>query len=347
MAYSYYRPFTTDHTQAGASDLTDFPVAVIGTFAWLATVANGGDLQNGNDRDWFSNNTLSADLDWENVAYNAITGYVEDFVRMPTYHHAADDTIYMGHGDAAVTAFQGNVTATWNSTYDAVYHFGASGGSLVLTDSTSNGRTLTNNGGVTLGTGKVGVSGATTASGKYLSRATDFNYTTQDFSFSFWMLGGDYSGGPFPLYRGAFASQGYLIRAFDNGPGVGGLLYNQNRSGDTDQLSFGNVSTLTWYHIAVTRSGGSTRIFLNGALTDSTTGGHNIVSSSTDLQLGGNAVGRDFPGFIDELRFATVQWSDAQVLTEYNNQNAPGTFIAPGSRVSLGSSPALNQGAYY
>src|SRR5712692_7482054 len=49
--YSYERTITIDHTKVPNSDQTDFPVLVSGTYSYLATVGNGGKVQNANGYD--------------------------------------------------------------------------------------------------------------------------------------------------------------------------------------------------------------------------------------------------------------------------------------------------------
>ena len=44
--YSYRRAITISHTKVPTTDQTDFPVLVSGTFSYLATTANGGNVTN-------------------------------------------------------------------------------------------------------------------------------------------------------------------------------------------------------------------------------------------------------------------------------------------------------------
>src|SRR5687768_9845668 len=44
--YSYRRTITIDRTKVPNTDQTNFPMLITGTFSYLATAANGGNVQN-------------------------------------------------------------------------------------------------------------------------------------------------------------------------------------------------------------------------------------------------------------------------------------------------------------
>ena len=51
LGYSYQRAITIDHTRVPNTDLANFPLLISGTYVWLATTANGGQVQNPNGYD--------------------------------------------------------------------------------------------------------------------------------------------------------------------------------------------------------------------------------------------------------------------------------------------------------
>ena len=135
---------------AGGSQ-TDFPMLISGTYPYLATVANGGKIQNvdgsGRPTDLtFSLDSLGLDLtSWEIEAYNSATGAIIAWVLMPAISSTYGAQVFMNYGNASVTTFQGGaVGAVWSpSDHQAVLHM-EDGSSLSVTDSSGNG----NNGSV-------------------------------------------------------------------------------------------------------------------------------------------------------------------------------------------------------
>jgi|SRR5215472_7726068 len=117
-----------------------------GAYAWLATVGNGGSVQNTNGYDiWFSTDGLGKNLlPFERVKYVPTTGACEFWVQIPTINSAGPNTvIYINYGDSTVTSDKQNRTAVWDSHYKAVWHFG-DGTTLDLTDSTANHNNMAN-----------------------------------------------------------------------------------------------------------------------------------------------------------------------------------------------------------
>src|SRR5258708_19902189 len=49
--YNYRRPVVIDHNKVPRTDQANFPVLISGTYSYLATVANGGKVQNTNGWD--------------------------------------------------------------------------------------------------------------------------------------------------------------------------------------------------------------------------------------------------------------------------------------------------------
>ena len=76
--------------------------------------------------------------------------------------------------------------------------------------------------------------------------------------------------------------------------------------GNTSQANGGTLSTGTWYHVAVARSGGSTKLFLDGTQVGSTYTDGNDYGSTKPLIIGGdyNSGANGFAGHIDEVRIS-------------------------------------------
>jgi len=68
-------------------------------------------------------------------------------------------------------------------------------------------------------------------------------------------------------------------------------------------VTVGTVSTNTWYHVAVSRSGTSIRSFLNGVIGNTTTSSAALFNGTQVVALGANNIGADFfNGYISNAR---------------------------------------------
>src|SRR5947199_1261731 len=83
--YSYERTITIDHTKVPNTDQTDFPMLISGTYSYLATVANGGKVQNttGYDIIFASEPSGNVRLDHEIESYDPTTGTISFWIRIP------------------------------------------------------------------------------------------------------------------------------------------------------------------------------------------------------------------------------------------------------------------------
>ena len=103
---SYARAITIDHRKVSNTDQTNFPVLISGTFPYLATVTNGGHVQNANGYDivFTSDAAGQVQLPHEIDSYNPTTGAAAFWVGIPTLSHTTDTSIYMWYGNSAVEA---------------------------------------------------------------------------------------------------------------------------------------------------------------------------------------------------------------------------------------------------
>jgi hypothetical protein len=99
------------------------------------------------------------------------------------------------------------------------------------------------------------------------------------------------------------------------------------------------LSTGTWYYLVATYSSSTGTIGYVNAASDATVAGATALASGTaNTYIGSDqndASGRYWNGTIDEARVASTARSADWITTEYNNQNAPGSFYTVGTEVSL------------
>jgi hypothetical protein len=350
MAYSRKIAFTINHTQVGGSDLTDFTIVVVGTFAELKTVANGGQIQNqvggagaGAPCDFVvsPNQDGSSRYDFEIADYQPTTGFVEVHFRRPTVSASADGTFYFVYNDASVTTFQGTpfgANSEWDANYQGVYHL-AQGVAPDSTNSHAQGAV----------TGATQVSPAVVGDGLSFAGGTDvvevshaaaggndFPNYARPMTFEFWarlpaavangmtIAAASVVEGNFAIYaRGDFESKGFAtIDIYTSGSdGELGIPY------PTDNADH-------HYVLAVDAAGNLTATMDGVAQTVTTiTAGVLNPHTSTVLKFGqafGALVGR-----LDEVRFSKVARIAAgavgYALACYNNQKTGSTFLTAAS----------------
>ena len=99
----------------------------------------------------------------------------------------------------------------------------------------------------------------------------------------------------------------------------------------------------TWTHLAATYDGAELRLYVNGVQVASQPRTGNILTSTSALEIGGNAAtGHFFQGLIDEVRVFNVALTPTQIQSDMNTP-VGGTFpvvsLSAGS-VDFGSQPA-------
>ena len=150
------------------------------------------------------------------------------------------------------------------------------------------------------GTGSIYFDG--TGDWLYTPSTPNLAFGSGDFTIEFW------------LYLATLPSSGNFYSVYDNRPAAQGaypLIYVDNTTGtlkywvsSADRITGSNLSATTWYHIAVSRASGSTKMFVNGTQVGST-----YADTTTYLQsyltIGTNSLNtslNNLNGYIDDLR---------------------------------------------
>lgn len=122
--WDYRKAITIDSSKvSGDGNLNDFPLLVSLTDANLKTVANGGHVQNANGYDIiFTNQAGDTKLDHELEGYDAMTGTITMWVRIPTLSVSVDTVIYIYYGNNSITTFQESEAGVWDSNFKMVQH---------------------------------------------------------------------------------------------------------------------------------------------------------------------------------------------------------------------------------
>jgi hypothetical protein len=340
--YGYRRTISTDPTKVDA-DLTNYPMLVSGTYAYLKTVANGGLVEHASGFDIRFETTDGIKLDHEIESWDATTGAIVAWVRLPSVSNTVSTQFYLYYGKTGMTVTEANPTGVWSSTYKAVWHLNT------LSDSTSNANTITNYG-VTLNVagGKIGnAADFETSETDYMEVADSASLDTIGaFTISCWVkaettaYGGLYYKGLAQQWEGAVTKTidfGFFPGNFVIGIANGATNYAGKTSG------FG-PTVGTWYHFVATWDGLSNaglNLYVNGVkstvpLVEDVGNVTAIPANTYTVILGGQnkAGGTQYrlDGLLEELRLQWTERPEAWVKTEYNNQNDPSTFYTVGSQ---------------
>tara|TARA_B110000503_G_scaffold105911_1_gene158092 strand:+ start:1596 stop:3029 length:1434 start_codon:yes stop_codon:yes gene_type:complete len=205
-----------------------------------------------------------------------------------------------------------NIVLTGTTTGDAYYpqvaallHFDGVNGSTTITDNSKNNLTVTATNGAFISTAQSKFGGASVffdGTNDYVSipNNTDFNFASGTFTIELWAYFSSVSGQRALVTKYQNNTNGWSVQLLNG-------VINVNLSGDgSDITGTTTISANTWYHVAVSGTPGSYKMFINGIQEGSTYTGATSLSSTGLLYLGtlisSGVFYIYFNGYIDELR---------------------------------------------
>ncbi|HEY6350972.1 MAG TPA: DUF2341 domain-containing protein, partial [Candidatus Angelobacter sp.] len=334
--YGFERTITIPHTNVSNADLINFPIVISGVYSYLASVANGGKVQNANGYDII----FAADaggnnkLDHEIESYDPVTGTINIWVRIPTLSHTIDTTIYLLYGNSSVTTSQENKTGVWDVYFQGVWHL--NGNPLSAADSTSQGR---------IGT----INGATATTGR-IGGAANFSGNSQDIQIG--NMGARPTKGTISLWTQA-PSLSSNPNVFTTGFGCGNtaIRFELNSSGnlsvvtgdtacDLNGASFTSSFTANQWHYLTVAWDSSLSVNTLTAYYDGTPS-QSITDSFWPANFDAVTIGDGFNGErfwngqIDEVRMSDTVRSPNWIAAEYSNQSSPSSFYSVGAENTI------------
>jgi MSHA biogenesis protein MshQ len=337
--WSHRELITILHGQvSGSANLTNYPMLYSVTDANLAASAQTG----GNDILFTAADGVTK-LNHEIESYNSTNGKLTAWVQISSLSPTTDTTIYIYYGNGSAGSQQ-SAAAVWDANYQGVYHFNDNAANTTVVDSTghangvnsvgnNSGNNTTQNTSVTAAPAEVagGVSYTTNvAGGDYMVAPVNGNAYTAATA-EFWV---NPNGTP-STTAGLFQWANFL------GAGSAFILAQQDTNGNLKVYDGAwspgvPLANSAWSHVAITwASGGSFTLYLNGVLQSSQAAGTN-PSSSANIYLAnaynGAYQGGYLSGKMDEARFSNAVRSADWILTEYRNENSPGTFFTVGGQ---------------
>ena len=202
----------------------------------------------------------------------------------------------------------------------ALLPFDGTNGATSTTDSSNSNHTVTFGGDAEISTAQSKFGGSSLSldgNGDYvdLPRATN-QFVSEDFTIEFWfrinsgagsetvgLFGSYYTGGGgkgMLMQSSASYNQVFFQWMYGSGSGTDWAYLNQTQGTRTA------LSNNTWYHVAVTRSGNTWRLFLNGTQEDSVTQSDQLTDSGSTTRLGNygpsGSASHGLNGYIEDFR---------------------------------------------
>lgn len=332
----FYRTVTIDHTKVPSANQSNFPVLVAGTYSYLATVANGGKVQNANGYDivFYSDVGLTSKLAFENELYVATTGQVVYWVKVPTVSTSVDTVIYMAYGNAAITTDQSDKVNVWDSNYKLVAHL-PNGATLTANDSTSNANNGTLQATPTAATGQIDGAGSfASASSQYVDFGQGASLYPTAITISTWAKATTLTNGYSALVSSVQGNSQYY-QLFVKSTGKIAVYVKATADVDYDGSGSNTLSTGTWYYVAVTYDSSAGLVGYINASSDQTVAANGNLATgfipTVTIANDAGTAGRFWNGVIDEVRISSIARSANWITTEYNNQSSPSTFYSLGN----------------
>lgn len=337
-ATGFFRSITFDQP---ASDLTNFPVLISGTYSYLNLVAFGGKVENasGYDIAFYSDAGLTNLLPFERVYWDGTSGQVEFWVKVPILTSASALVIYMAYGNTAIITDQQDAAGTWNSNFKGVWHL-PNGTVLTANDSKGvNNGTLVNS--PTADPASQFIGGAAnfaSASSQYITMGNVIDFTTGDFTIEFWYKSSSGASGYLLAKRASIPAACYIVY-FNGGGNI--TLYLETNGSNWKQIIDTNTNTADggWHHFVGIRSGASNptlTITIDGVDASWTSQGSGTVGSVTNSgDLTFSSLTSLYNGSLDEVRILDIEISADWIAAEYSNQNDPANFYTIGSETPV------------
>jgi RHS repeat-associated protein len=326
--YAFRRAITIDHTKVSNTDQTNFPVLISGTYSYLATVSNGGNVTNANGYDiiFTSDAAGTAILPFEQESYSSATGAMSYWIRVSSLSHTTDTAIYMFYGNGSVTTDQSNKTGVWDSNFVGVWHL-PNGSTLTANDSTSNGFNGTINN-ATATSGQIG--GAANFGGSTNISVATTGTLSGAFTAELWAK-------PTSAAGGVFGSRSPADSSFDiqiSSTGLHGDIGNGSSWITTAANANFSYAANTWHHFVYVVTTSGYKIYGDGSQIGSGSFSATplLYDSNHRLTIGGIGYpGYNFSGAVDEVRVSNVARTADWIATERTNQSSPAGFYSVGT----------------
>ena len=325
FGYNYTRDLTLN-AASGSSDLTDFPALINITSADLKSVSNSGHVNSLTGYDIIFTDVSGNKLDHQIESYDPVAGQFIGWVRIPLLSHSVSTTIKMLYGNPTVST-NPSLKSVWASNYKGVWHLNGTD----YTDATLNSNNGTQNATSNV-TGKIAGARGFNGTTSYISVPTSgFVPNNNNQTISIWAN--------YPAAPGGAVT--WNLISFQNTSSASAIQVGF-RGGNFVAWKWGGAlladggaapSANTWHYYVYTFDGTTSRIYVDGAeKSNSTTAPQTALPAEGNIGRYNN--GEYIPASLDEPRFSMSPKSAGWIQTEFNNQNAPASFISLGAETA-------------
>jgi hypothetical protein len=346
-AYSFHQTITMNHNQV-PSDQVNFPVLLRGTFFYLKSQANGGQVTNAAGYDIIvasdAGCTAKLDHELEPGSYNAATGAIVIWFRQPALSRSADMFAYLCYGNAAISTSQENVHGVWDAFFELVHHY-PNGSTLTANDSTANGNNAAALNGTSAAAGQIAGAASFNGTSNFLTvpnSASLNNWSAQ--TISVWFKAQTDMIQYARLIEKGSSNEWALVFNYE-GSGSNKLSVQQPGSGGELLASTTALADNTWHKVDLTltaQNGGGATLYIDGVFNVSAAYGSNLTSATHDITIGlyGGGGPYYYHGLLEELQISGVARSADWIAIAFANQKPGSTFLTVGGGAV--SSPVFN-----
>jgi len=339
-SWQYRKQFAIDHTKVSGSTNTNFPIVINTTDI---------DLKNGARPDGFDILFTASDgitkLDHEIEQYNSSTGNLVTWIKMPSLSNNVDTDLFMYYGNAGASSQQ-NASGTWSNNYGGVYHLKETpSGTIYDSRGVDNGVT-SNMEPADQSSGKIDGSLAFDGANEYIGSLGAYSQPTQ-VSVSLWFKTSTASwdilfGTANVVPPNTNATGAISVLAMTGDGKIRAEYWTTTIGAITTPLSYRDGN---WHYAVVTGNVNTQSLYIDGLLIGSRGGSiNNGWWTDSFIGTGFDVPSRGFPstgwhyydGNLDEVHVANTARNADWILTEYNNQSSPSSFLKYiGAEISL------------
>lgn len=325
---SHWRTITVPSSNiTGGSRLDSFTVTFQGTYSYLKTVSQGGEIKSvvgGVPCDlWFArDNAASSKLKWDIENWDSTTGAITAHVLFDSLSVLSNVVVNLVYDSAGISSYQGG-TGPYDSKTAAAYYFNeALSGSSAQTvhDYSGKGLNMTTHGSYSAQQAAGQVGGSIT-----LKKANSdyFTMATQSYTGTYTVEGWYRSPGTPDL------TDNWWLNSTDESTlmGINTVFEFFNSCGNAADVT--SFSANTWYYIVFTRNGTSSICYRNGTGQTAQATGCNVTFQALAGGFSGGDISQDV--IADDIRISTVVRTPGWVAAKYLNQNTPASFYTVGA----------------